>query len=122
MKKSRNTKQKELIQKEIDKLTDFFTAESLLEKVKKKDSSIGIATIYRYLNHLKKQSSIHSYLCDRRTIYSNNKKSHCHYICEKTGQVIHFDVDSIDFLKSKIPGTISSFQIEVRGTCQECKD
>ena len=41
-------------------------------------------------------------------------------ICEETGKVIHFDVDSLDFLKNKIPGSISSFQIEVKGRCKEC--
>ena len=39
---------------------------------------------------------------------------------EETGKVIHFDVDSLDFLKNKIPGSISSFQIEVKGKCEEC--
>ena len=41
-------------------------------------------------------------------------------LCEETGKIIHFDVDSLDFLKNKIPGTISSFQIEVRGVCSKC--
>jgi hypothetical protein len=36
---------------------------------------------------------------------------------EKTGKVIHFKIESLDFLKNKIPGTIKSFQIEVRGIC-----
>ena len=73
--------------------------------------------------HLKKlieEGKIHSYSCNRKIIYSSNVKSHCHFICEKTGKIIHFDVDSLDFLKDKIPGEISSFQIEVKGECKTC--
>ena len=117
----RNTKQKQLITEELAKIKTFFSAEALYEKVKKKDKSIGIATIYRFLNELKKQNKIFSYLCDRRTIYSTNNSSHCHFECEQTGKIVHFDIDSLDFLKKKIPGEITSFQLEVKGICKECK-
>ena len=119
MVKKRLTKQKELIQKELDLINSFFSAEELFDKVKKIDLSIGIATIYRFLNDLKKDNHIFSYKCDRRTIYSKREKSHCHFICEKTGKVTHFSIDSLDFLKDKIPGSINSFQIEVRGVCDK---
>ncbi len=117
--KRRLTKQKELIQKELDSINSFFSAEDLFERVKSRDSSLGIATIYRFLNDLKNDNQIFSYKCDRRTIYSKREKSHCHYICEKTGKVTHFSIDSLDFLKDKIPGSIHSFQIEVRGVCDK---
>lgn len=120
--KKRNTKQKKTIQEELDKIKTFFSAEALYEKVKKKDKTIGISTIYRYLNELKRQKKIYSYLCDRRTIYSTNNKSHCHFECEKTGKIVHFEIDSLDFLKKKIPGNITSFQLEVKGICEECKE
>jgi len=118
--KIRNTKQKELIQKEIEKFNVFFTAEDIYNNVKKINKNIGLATIYRYLNSLKKSRTIHSYKCENRLIYSKEKESHCHFTCEETGEVIHFDIDSLDFLKDKIPGSIISFQIEVRGICKKC--
>ncbi|PIZ55971.1 hypothetical protein COY28_01355, partial [Candidatus Woesearchaeota archaeon CG_4_10_14_0_2_um_filter_57_5] len=82
--------------------------------------SMGIATVYRFLRDKKRTGEVRSYLCNRKTVYTTSKMSHCHFVCEKTGEVIHFDVDSLDFMQEKIPGTISSFQIEVRGTCEEC--
>jgi Fur family transcriptional regulator, ferric uptake regulator len=118
--KSRNTRQKEAIAKEADNLSGMFDAESLYEKVRKRHKDIGIATVYRYLKEQKDKGELYSYICDRRTIYSKGRTSHCHFICEKTGKTIHFDVDSLDFLKNKIPGTITSFQIEVRGVCDDC--
>jgi Fur family ferric uptake transcriptional regulator len=112
--KARNTKQKEIIAKEITKFKTFFTAEDLYKKSKEIDNSIGLATIYRFLKTLRKNKQIFSYTCNNKLIYSKENKSHCHYICEETGKVIHFNIDSLDFLKDKIPGDITSFQIEVK--------
>ena len=118
--KTRNTKQKEIINKEINKFKTFFTAEELYEKVRLIDKNIGLATIYRFLKTLRKNRNIFSYNCDGKLIYSKENRSHCHYVCEETGRVIHFNIDSLDFLKSKIPGSITSFQIEVKGVCTKC--
>jgi Fur family ferric uptake transcriptional regulator len=120
VKKSRKTRQKELIQAGIDTFTSLFTAEELFDKVRKKDSSIGIATVYRFLKDLRKKRELHSYVCDRRMIYSRQKNSHCHFICQKCGRVVHFDVDRVDFLKKKIGGDICHFQIDVHGICEGC--
>ncbi|MCF7871445.1 transcriptional repressor [Candidatus Woesearchaeota archaeon] len=119
--KNRNTKQKEKIQKEIAKINSFFSAEELYEKTKKKSPEIGIATIYRYLKEAKEKGELYTYSCDRKNIYSKGKKSHCHFECEKTGKIIHFELDNIEFLKNKIPGTITSFQLEVKGICKKCE-
>lgn len=120
MGKTRKTRQKEIVQKEIDKINSFFTAEELFEKTKKTDEKIGLATIYRLLKEKREKKGLYSYLCNGKHVYSKGKKSHCHFICEKTGKIIHFDVDSLDFLKDKIPGEITSFQIEVKGICDTC--
>lgn len=120
---SRNTKQKELIEKESLKMGSFFSAEELFNRLKNKDREIGIATVYRFLRDSVNKNKIHAYTCDRRKIYSLKKTSHCHFICEKTGRVIHFELDNLDFLKyikGKIPGTINSISIEVSGVCDEC--
>lgn len=118
---NRNTRQKDLLREELGKISSFFNAEDLFERVKQKDSNIGIATVYRFLNDCEDSCELFSYSCDRKKIYSRGKKSHCHFVCEKTGKVIHFDIDNIDFLKDKIPGTISSFQLEVKGVCTKCE-
>ncbi|MFW6230432.1 MAG: transcriptional repressor [Nanoarchaeota archaeon] len=115
MSRLRTTKQLEILRKSMEKNDAFFDAESLYEEAKKKDADIGIATIYRFLREEADAGNLFSYRCGKRRVYSRKKKSHCHFVCEETGKVIHFDVDSIDFLKDKIPGEITSFQIEVRG-------
>ncbi len=122
MAKKRNTRQQEYLQKKLERIDTFFSAEDLLEIVNKENEKIGIATIYRFLNELKKNNLIYSYRCNRRTVFSKQNKSHCHFVCENTGRIIHFTIDSLDFLKDKIPGSIKSFQLEVRGICdKKCK-
>lgn len=121
---SRDTKQKKLISELVEKQKGFFTAEEIYNEIKIKDKSIGVATVYRFLKSQRKQNKLYSYVCNRRMLYSNEKKSHCHYICEKTGKISHFEIDNLNFLNSirkKIPGNITSIQLEIKGTCENCQ-
>ncbi len=111
---SRITKQKRLLQAIIDNQQSFFSAEDIHGLAKQQDEKIGIATVYRFLNEQVEQGVLHGYICDRRKVYSR-KKTHCHFIDEETGNMTHFDIDSIDFLKNKVSGSISSIHIEVKG-------
>jgi len=118
---NRATRQKEAIAQELKKINSFFNSEELHEKVKLKEKNIGMATIYRFLKKSNDKGDLFAYTCNRRIVYSKGKKSHCHFECEKTGKIIHFEIDNIDFLKDKIPGTITSFQLEVKGICNKCE-
>jgi Fur family ferric uptake transcriptional regulator len=118
--KIRQTKQKELLSEEVKKFKSFFTAEELLIKAKKKDSRLGIATVYRFLSDLTNKREIHSYVCDRKTIYSMEDNIHCHFTCEKCGKVEHIKFNSLDFIKNKVKGSICHFQIDIFGTCESC--
>ena len=117
----RNTKQKELLKEEVGRFNAFFTAENLLKRASKKHSELGIATVYRFLNDMVNRKELHSYVCDKKTLYS--RKAISHFICERTGKIIHFDINDLNFLKSireKIPGTITSVQLEIKGICDDC--
>jgi len=72
--KIRNTKQKELLHKELENMRDFFSADDFHLQILKKMPNIGIATIYRFLNEKVKNNQLHSYYCDKRAVYSNSKK------------------------------------------------
>lgn len=114
--KSRKTKQKEVIEKELEKMKGFFSAEQLHERV----NDLGIATIYRFLSDARNKKQVHTYSCNKRTIYSVNEQMHCHHICESCGRVKHFNLKSIDFLNDVLEDDISSVLVEVRGTCRQC--
>jgi len=115
---SRQTTQKNILEHELKGFNSFFSAEELFNKVKSK--KIGIATVYRFLKDAEKNHELHSYLCNRRSLYSRNSHNHCHFICEKCGKMTHFNVDSIDPITKKIKGNICHFQIEVNGICEDC--
>ena len=117
----RITKQKKLLQEEVEKFTAFFNAEELYHKVSRRCQKIGIATVYRFLNDLAAKGEIHSFLCDRRTIYSNSKKNHCHFTCERCGERKHIDIRKLDFLDKQVDGEVCHFQIDVTGVCKKCR-
>ena len=80
-----------------------------------------MATVYRFLKKLSKEGKIHKYLCNRKTIYSSNIKSHCHFICETCGDVKHINLKKLDFLNKEVKGNICHFQIDISGICEQCK-
>mgnify|MGYP001575197794 CR=1 FL=1 len=121
MKKNRNTKQKELIYKEAERFQKFFNAEELHKEIIKKDKNLGVATVYRILKDMKNNNKLHSYICDRKIIYSKENKTHCHFICEKCHSINHILLDKIDFLKKNIDGDICHIQIDVSGICDKCR-
>jgi len=118
--KSRNTRQRDLLQLELEDMIGFFSAEDFHRIILKKMPGIGIATIYRFLNETVKNSQLHSYYCDKRAVYSNSKNNHCHYICQKCGKKHHVDIKNIDSIKRSIKGSICHFQIDVYGVCENC--
>ncbi len=117
---SRTTKQKELIRKEFEQFKTLFPAEELLAKVKQKGPSIGIATVYRFLKDLKSRNEVHSYLCERKMLYSKEDSSHCHFICQRCNKKEQFEVVALPFLKRKVNGKVCHFQMEVYGFCSSC--
>ncbi len=118
--KSRNTYQKELIRDEIEKIKAMFTVEELHHSVLNKDARVGIATVYRFLREAKDIGVVHAYECEGKTVYSTTKKDHCHFACKKCGKILHFNVQSLDFLKKKLDGSVNQFQISVEGLCKNC--
>lgn len=117
----RQTRQRHMLQMEVDKQESFFTADEICQKIKRKNNSIGVATVYRFLRELRKNNQIHSYLCNRKTVYSISEKTHCHFLCQQCGKVLHISIESIDFLKRNFKGEICHFQINVEGICESCK-
>ena len=121
MSRIRQTQQLEVLQQATQQLESFFDAKQLHAQAQKADPEIGIATVYRYLRDAVDARQLHPYRCGRRKVYTREQRSHCHFVCEKTGRTIHFDLDDVEFLKNKIPGSITSIQLEVRGVCDDCE-
>jgi len=117
----RKTKQKRILEEELLKLKTFFTAEELLERTNKIDSKIGIATIYRFLKEKSHRAELHSYYCDRKQVYSTQDNNHCHFTCTQCGQITHFSVKDLNFIKKNIEEEVCHFQIDLYGVCKMCQ-
>ena len=123
MGKTRNTRQKELITKEISAFDILFTAEDIHRRVRQKHPKIGLATIYRSLHELSVSGSIHRFRHGRTVVYSSQTNSDAHFTCERCGQVVHIDVSSLDLSKAisaKSGQSICHFQLDVFGVCERC--
>ncbi len=118
----RETRQKKAIELLIAKINTFFTAEDIYKKLKKDNLKIGIATVYRFLNELRKERIIHAFTCYRKKLYSKKGMSHSHFVCEICGEIKHIELDRIDFLKKFINEDLCHVQIELSGICSNCKN
>jgi Fe2+ or Zn2+ uptake regulation protein len=116
---TRETHQKEIIRKELENMKNLFTGEELFIRVRAKN--IGKATVYRFLKDLRNNGQIHTYLCDRRMTYSKEKRSHCHFTCEKCGKMQHFEIKEVDFINKNLNGKMCHFQLDVTGICNNCE-
>lgn len=116
----RQTKQKEILEEELKKKNIFFSAEDFHKSIKKKNQKIGIATVYRFLNDKVNQNEIHSYSCNRRTLFSIKGKTHAHFSCEICKIQKHIEIKNVEFLKKEISGEVCHFQLDVSGICEKC--
>ena len=82
----RNTKQKQIINSVIEQLFHF-TSDDLISKVSQIDSTIGRATVFRYLNELIEQKKLQKVHLDKKVVYDNCMHEHNHFVCEKCGKV-----------------------------------
>ncbi len=121
MSDKRETKQKKAIALEVSKTKSIFTTESIYEKIRKQNSKIGIATVYRSLKELEKERSIHAFKCDRKTLYSKSEMDHNHFKCEVCRSIKHIKINKIDFIKELPDEEICHIQIELNGICKNCK-
>jgi Fe2+ or Zn2+ uptake regulation protein len=111
---SRKTSQKRILEEIIKISGSLFTANEIFNKAKNK--GIGIATVYRFLKGLK----YHTYICERRTVYSKEKNTHCHFTCLNCRKKTHFSPKNLDSISKSVNGKICHLQIDVAGLCNEC--
>lgn len=120
MRISRTTKQKNAIIQIIKTQSSFFNAHEIHSKAKTKDQAIGIATVYRFLKDQVNSGTLHTYQCNRKTIYSTSSRNHAHFICERCGNTSHIKTDDLTSITKKITETICHIQIDITGICKEC--
>ena len=121
-KKTRRTRQKQIIEHEIGRMSKLFTAEELFSRIKGTEKGIGIATVYRALREMSTTGKLHPYICGKKKIFSYSSECHCHFICHRCGRVEHMIPKRIDFIKEMLTKDICHFQIDAYGLCESCRE
>lgn len=103
------------------------TAQALFEKCYKKDSSIGFATVYRFLREL----TAHQYVTEVRmggqpSRYElTTKEHHDHLTCTACGKISEFKNDKIEKLQQQVASQfgfkLTGHILELYGVCQDCQ-
>lgn len=119
---------KELLDYMIKNSKEFVKADEIEKHLKNKNISIGLTTIYRFLNSLEKQGKVRVELREHTKYYqyiSEECNNHYHLQCKKCGKLIHLHCDEINQLKMHIAKE-HDFEIDsmatIMGICSECQE
>jgi Fur family ferric uptake transcriptional regulator len=130
--RSKNLRRSDQRQQILDvflKTEKHLTAEDLYNIVKKKNSSIGYATIYRSLKLFSEAGLCRElHVADGVTRYEHhyNHKHHDHLICTKCGKFVEIESPEIEVLQEKIAKKngflLTKHRLELYGLCRSCKN
>ncbi len=130
MRESYNTKTKELILNEMNKLNDF-TANDIYISLNKKNMHVGLTTIYRSIEKFNSDGIITKYFDDSKMAHYkliDNCQNMIHFYlkCNKCNNIEHIDCDCINEFKSHIElkhkFSINIENIVISGLCSKCKN
>jgi Fur family ferric uptake transcriptional regulator len=124
----KNTREREIILKELETRKDHFNAEKLYISLLRKEVRVSRPTIYRTLRLLEKLHFIEKLDIKKNCFYYEPvslKKDHGHLICEKCGKIIDFLSSGLDTLKSEIckgkDFKLDKISVQVFGLCRNCQ-
>jgi Fur family transcriptional regulator, peroxide stress response regulator len=124
--KNRNTAQRKLILEQLKSVKTHPTADQIYEMVRKRMPGIGLATIYRNLDHLLENGLVIKLESKgNKARYDGFIDPHCHLICKDCGAVADIDdVQKVTIKSDKLEccGFQPSYEfLEVFGLCKKCK-
>lgn len=130
--RSKNLRRSDQRQQILDvflKTESHLTAEDLYNIVKKKNPSIGYATIYRSLKLFSEAGLCRELqVVDGTTRYEHlyNHKHHDHLICTKCGKFVEIESPEIEALQNQLAKkngfVLIKHRLELYGLCSACKN
>ena len=123
----KSTAQRDDIVDVFFKANTHINLEELLKRVRRKNSKIGYATVYRTMKLLTECGvAFERQFGDGRTRYEHipDDSHHDHCICVKCGKIIEFENQKIEHLQKEIPEkmnfTVTNHKLELYGFCAKC--
>lgn len=107
------------------------TAGQILDELKARGVSIGVATIYRQLDRLVEEGAVNKYMVDAVTgaCYEfrdghEEKSAYVHGKCEKCGKVVHIERKAVETAMQGFSG--GGFELDCTrtlfyGICEDCR-
>jgi len=126
----RYTPQRELILNIVLKSEEHLDAEAITNIVKKQDSSVGIATVYRTLRMMTSAKFLVERFFDgtkaQFEFIDSAGEHHDHIICSKCKKVVEFFNQDLENLQTKIASELNfklqDHRMELFGVCQTCQN
>ena len=122
----RQTIQRSLVLKAVNKLQCHATADEIYEEIIKEHPNVSRATVYRNLNllsetgHIRKIESPGGADC-----FDHLCHDHCHVKCEKCGRIFDVDMEYVTGLEKNIRNdrgfSFTGYDIIFRGICPNCQ-
>ncbi|MBI2980831.1 MAG: transcriptional repressor [Deltaproteobacteria bacterium] len=123
----KSTRQRDLIVSKFFQKHQHLTVDELLDRVRKKDQTIGYATVYRTLKLLTESG-----LAFKREFGGGKAKfehltdrHHDHLICVRCGDIIEFENREIEALQEKVCRSyrfsLIRHKMELYGACRKCQ-
>ena len=121
----KKTIQKEAILRVLRGTTSHPTAEWVYGEVRKEISNISLGTVYRNLRQLSERGEILELAFNGDpSRFDSRTDAHCHFVCEKCGQV--FDVDEPvhselnESVADRTGFQVLNYRLEFSGLCKKC--
>ena len=122
------TSQRLLILKTLIHGRDHVTAQELFENVSKVDSSLGFATVYRFLRTLAENKLVIEVRMGglpARYEWTKKKSHHDHITCTECGKICEFENEEIENLQKQIARSLgfilTDHVLELYGVCASCQ-
>lgn len=123
----KSTAQRDYIAETFFKTNTHISLDELLKKVKRKNSRIGYATVYRTMKLLTECGlALARQFGDGQTRYENlpDDGHHDHIICIKCSKIAEFQNQKIEQLQieaaKKLGFTVVNHKLELYGYCPDC--
>ena len=124
----RNTRQRAAILDLLDDIEEFRSAQQLHELLAAKGSTVGLATVYRWMQALSETGDVDVLrAADGEALYRRcDKRAHHHHlVCRSCGTTVEIDGPSVEAWATKV-GNAHGFTdiehtMELFGICATCR-
>lgn len=122
----RQTIQRSLVLKAVNKLQCHATADEIYEEIVKEHPNVSRATVYRNLNLLSETGHIRKIeIPGGADCFDHICHDHCHVKCEKCGRIFDVDMEYVTGLEKNIRNdrgfSFTGYDIIFRGICPDCQ-